>query len=227
MHHQHLTGYSYELHRDEHEMDDHDKYFHKLEKTRHDYPAYKDYPVHHGSTAHHTYHGDVEPALHGGHIEYPVHEEDYHHHGDPLKTRYHDVVDTPNPDPHWSDYDHMMQAGWGWDHYDPYHVDPRHQYYPQYGYHHGGYYLDTEQELDENQYLALYGAKELFGQLAGEAPRPKKSRRTRQNGTNSDSDSEPSDDESDQEGSTEPSTSEQDSVSIPQMNLAGAAELFA
>lgn len=25
-----------------------------------------------------------------------------------------------------ADYDHLAQAGWSWDPYDPYHVDPRH-----------------------------------------------------------------------------------------------------
>ena len=38
-----------------------------------------------------------------------------------------------------------------------------------------GYYLDA----DTNQYLALYGASELFGQLAQTEPRPKRAKRER------------------------------------------------
>ena len=83
-------------------------------------------------------------------------------------------------------------SGWGYDPYDPYHVDPRH-HNVDYGYPYVGYYLDqavskdsnetsaesteistenstenSSEEPAEDQYLALFGAKELFGQLAQE-----------------------------------------------------------
>ena len=52
---------------------------------------------------------------------------------------------------------------YGWDHQPI--IDPRHQ----------GYFL--ENGGDESQYLALYGARELFGQLAEMEPRkPRKKR---------------------------------------------------
>ena len=149
------------------------------------------------------------------------HHMDHNPHGAPPPHQYHDYAITPYYNPEMADFDNYEQMvgsyGWGWSPYDPYHVDPRHSlppspYYP-------GYYLD-QQDVDEDQLLALYGAKELFQQL-GEHKRPstghkRRHRRSRQNGD--------SDTDSDGEQSTDESSD--NPVHIPQMNLFGASELF-
>lgn len=135
--------------------------------------------------------------------------------------------------------------------FDSPHVDPTHHYdeemshgfethsgypraYPEYHEwsdvsprHHTPYYLSSTLTPEENEYLALYGASELFGQLASMEPRkPRKKRTTpKRNGIfHSNSDDEDST-ESDSESSSTPAPAS--NFAGYSMNLFGSGELVA
>jgi len=194
-----------------------------------------------------------------GYYDYQAHQE---HWAEPIQHEYHEYTVVPPVQHYGADYDHMYSAGWGYDPYDPYHVDPRH-HNMDYGYPYVGYYLDNKDSNDtqpsensienstensssepaEDQYLALFGAKELFGQLAQEGnphERRRRGGRRRPHRNGDEEDNEVSDNEADNANpnckfrencdsndSTASNSEEVEAIAIPQMNLFGASELFA